>query len=149
MKTFVCSMALAITLAVGNTAWAGEADSAIRGGAATFVATFNAGDSQALSMLYTEDGAVLPPGAPVLEGRAAIATFWQGAMDSGLKLTSLVPLEITQAGNLATDVGTLTLSAPNGAGGRAEISAKYIVIWLEGADGVWRLHRDMWNLNPL
>jgi hypothetical protein len=25
---------------------------------------------------------------------------------------------------------------------------KFIVVWPRGDDGVWRLHRDIWNMDP-
>ena len=50
---------------------------------AAFEEAFNAGDSAAVAALYTEDAIALPPGGPMVEGRAAIQEMWQGAMDGG------------------------------------------------------------------
>jgi len=148
MKIFVCTLAAMFIVALGTQVRADDAQHAIEAGAPVFAETFNAGDGAALAAYYTENAQLLPPGSDIVEGREAIAAFWQGAMDSGLKLDAVTPVEITQAGDMAVDIGMLALTAPDGAGGTVSLSAKYIVIWQLGDDGVWRLHRDTWNMNP-
>jgi len=105
-------------------------------------------DGTALAAFYTEDAALMPPGAWLVDGREEIAAFWQAAMDRGLVINSIVPDEIMQSGDQAIDIGTISLSAPDGSGGMVDLSAMYTVMWQQGSDGVWRLHRDMWNMNP-
>ena len=43
-------------------------------------AAFNKGDAAALAAMYAEDAYVLPPGAEMVRGRAAIQDFWGGAV---------------------------------------------------------------------
>ena len=127
-------------------ALAQNAEDAIRQQVDTFVSTFNAGDGKALGDLYTEDAIVLPPGSAMVEGRQAIGEFWQGAVDAGLKDLALAPAEIVAQGDAAYEVGTLQLSAPGEGGEPQAVEGKYVVVWQKGADGTWRLHRDIWNL---
>ncbi|MBT3929890.1 MAG: DUF4440 domain-containing protein [Alphaproteobacteria bacterium] len=136
MKTFAYSLILTIAATVGGQAWAEEAQSAIMAGAPVFVETYNASDGAALAAFYTEDAALLPPGGARVNGREAIAAFWQGAMDSGLVINSLTPTEIMQSGDQAVDVGTISLSAPDGSGGMVELSAKYTVMWKQDSECV-------------
>ncbi len=145
----ILNAALAVMLAsLATPAWADGAQAAIEAGAVAFVEADASGDGGQVAALYTEDGAVLPPGGTQVDGRDGIAAFWQGAIDSGLVLTGIEPLEISESGDQAVDIGFVHLSAPDGEGGMTALTAKYIVIWQRGADGVWRLHRDIWNLNP-
>ncbi|MCH8166979.1 MAG: DUF4440 domain-containing protein [Proteobacteria bacterium] len=101
----------------------------------------NTGDSDAVASSYTADAAVLPPGAPRMDGREAIKAFWQGAIDMGLTDITIEPVEVDILGNVATDVGTISARL-----GDAELTGKYIVIWKNGSDG-WLIHRDTWNFD--
>jgi uncharacterized protein (TIGR02246 family) len=123
---------------------AGSVTEAIEARSLEFEAAFNAGDSAALGTLYAPDAAVLPPGGSRIDGREGIAAFWASAIESGLADLDLVATEIIATGDSALDVGTLTLSAPGENGARAVVAAKYVVHWVQ-IDGVWHLHRDIWN----
>ena len=101
----------------------------------------------AAAALYTEDGQVMPPDGPIVGGgRAGIAEFWKGAVAAlGLQSAVLKTLEVEVSGpDSAFEVGEATLQL---AGGPARV--KFVVIWKKGADGQWRLHRDIWNGYPL
>ena len=108
----------------------------------------NAGDGKAAAEFYTEDAALFPPGAERVDGKAAIAEFWQGAIDAGVADVDLETVEVIEADDLAYEVGTVSLTAPTSDGGRAPASGKYLVVWQHTDDGAWQLHRDMWNMNP-
>ena len=56
-----------------------------------FIESFNKGDAAAVADMYTTDARLLPPNGPMVEGRAEIQKFWQGAIGAGLKLLSLEP----------------------------------------------------------
>ncbi len=53
------------------------------------------GQFDALSGVYTAGARVLPPGAPMVEGRAAIAEFWKVAVEglgvTGATLKTIMP----------------------------------------------------------
>ncbi len=108
-----------------------------------FVAAFNAGDGAALASLYSRDATLFPPGAERVDGRSAIQTFWQGAMDAGMKLDELRATEVISRGDIAGEMGGFILSVP-GDSGVTKVIGEYIVIWKR--DGhTWQLHRDIWN----
>src|SRR5690349_19670943 len=46
----------------------------------TFVSAFAKGDAATVAALYTEEAAILPPGAPIMKGRKNIEAFWKEAM---------------------------------------------------------------------
>ena len=113
-----------------------------------FEAAFNSGDAAALAALYTPDAAVMAPNLARIDGRAQIQGLWQNFFDAGITDIDLITDElVTQEAN-ASEVGHFTLKAPDGKGGTATLTGKYIVIWQLGGDGTWRLHRDIWNNNP-
>ena len=124
-------------------------EDAIRKQVDALARAFNAGDGNGMGALYTEDAVLLPPGQERIEGRARIAAFWQGAIGAGFKDLVLTPVEITGSGDAAYEMGTVTLSAPAEGGGRQPVAGKYVVVWRKGADGAWRLHRDIWNLDAI
>jgi uncharacterized protein (TIGR02246 family) len=75
-------------------------------------------DATAIAELYAEDGAVMPPNAPIGKGRAAIEQTWASMMRTpGFDLT-FVPEQIvvSSSGDMALDRGTYRLTvAPDGA----------------------------------
>ncbi len=107
----------------------------------------NSKDAESIGPNYTEEGSVLPPGAPRQDGRAAVQAFWQAAIDMGLADVVVNTHEVEELGDVATAVGTLSGTVPDGEGGRTALAGKFIVLWRKGADGTWRLHRDIWNFD--
>ena len=106
-----------------------------------FEATFGRGDAPGVAALYTDDARLLPAGSDFITGREAIAQFWQGAFDAGMKAVSLVTLEVEKQGDTVYEVGELDI---RGADGTLLDHAKYVVIWKrEGSS--WKLHRDIWT----
>ena len=147
MRRFIVLAALPLLLGAvpGH---AQDAKAAIDEAAMALESAFNTGDGKGMAELYTEDAALFPPGAERVDGKAAIAEFWQGAIDSGLADADLETIEVVESGDLAYEVGELSLSAPGSDGERVPLTGKYLVVWQQGDDDTWRLHRDIWNLNP-
>jgi ketosteroid isomerase-like protein len=106
-----------------------------------FMGAFARGDAQAVAACYTADGWLLPPGSEVVQGTAAITTFWRGAMDAGIASATLDTVEVGGGEETASEVGRYTLSGGDGA---ILDRGKYVVIWRRDG-GAWKLHRDIWN----
>jgi uncharacterized protein (TIGR02246 family) len=138
----------ALLVAQGTALAAETAEEGIKTTGAEFEDAFNDGDGAAVGALYTQDAAVLPPDGARVDGRKAIAEFWQGAIDAGLKNLDLQTLEVLDAGDLAVEVGKVSLTTTGSVGKAVPMAGKYIVIWQRDDDGAWRLHRDIWNLDP-
>ena len=107
----------------------------------------NAGNAAGVADLYTEDAALMPPGAARLDGRDAIQQFWQGMLDAGVGEISVATQEVEEAGNSAVEVGIISATAPGDGDARVTLSGKYIVVWRRDGGGNWRLHRDIWNFD--
>ena len=106
-----------------------------------FMAAFSRGDAAGAAAVYTADAQVLAPNSDVITGQQAIQTFWQRAMDMGVKAVKLATVEVVGDGHTAYEVGQFTLQ---GAEGQVLDAGKYVVIWRQEA-GQWKLHRDIWN----
>ncbi len=109
-----------------------------------FEATFNAGDhAGAARAVYTQDANVLPPGAPRIEGREAIAGFWDAAArQMQIQSVRLATVSLTPLGDAASEIGAATLEL---AGGQ-QVEVKYVVLWKQ-ENGAWKWHVDIWNSN--
>jgi uncharacterized protein (TIGR02246 family) len=138
----------ALLIAHGAALAAESAEEGVKTASAKFEDAFNGGDGAAVGALYTEDAAILPPDAARVDGKAAIAEFWQGAIDAGLKDLDLQTVEVLDRGDLAVEVGKVSLTTTGSVGKAVPVSGKYVVVWQRGDDGAWRLHRDIWNLDP-
>ena len=100
------------------------------------------GDFSALERVYTRDARILPPGAPMVSGRAAIADFWRGAAAAlGVEGIRLQTLSLDVLGDRAQEIGRAELTV---AGGQGPVALKYVVLW-KREDGAWRWDVDIWN----
>ena len=76
-----------------------------------------------------------------VEGKNAIQTFWQGALEMGVKSFKSEIIETEASGNLSYLVGKYTLYGSE----LQEIDqGKYISV-LKNIDGKWKVHRDIYN----
>ena len=111
-----------------------------------FIEAFNRGDAAAVANMYTVDARVLPPNAEMVEGRANIQKFWQGAITAGFKMVSLDAINVETQGNIAVEVGTYTITVPGAGGVTTTDKGKYVVVWKrEGRS--WKLATDVYNTN--
>lgn len=111
-------------------------------------AATNAGDAEAMGMLYAGDAVSMPPNASSLVGRAAIVA--DAAADFAIMTANLS--SNTEGhylmGDMAVDWGTYLFT------GTVEDSdititddGKYVAIWKLQPDGSWQIVRDIWNSN--
>jgi len=92
-----------------------------------WTAAFNKGDAAAVAAMYTQDAYVLPAGAPMVKGRAAIEAFMRQTMqqigDFKLTTVDVKPL----GGNAAREIGTATFKTK--AQPPQDGAVKYAVVW--------------------
>ena len=99
------------------------------------------GDAAGFAGLYAENAMLLPPGNDFVHGKQAIAKFWKGVMDMGIKKVKLDVEQVESLGDTAIEIGRYTLG---GQGGETIDKGKYIVEW-KHEKGKWKLYRDIWN----
>ncbi|MGC3945867.1 MAG: SgcJ/EcaC family oxidoreductase [Chryseolinea sp.] len=106
-----------------------------------FEKRFASGDATGMASLYTQEALLMPPGAPVQQGRNAIGAFWKMVMEMGIKNARLTTKHIDELGETAVEVGEYELG---GQDGQSIDRGKYIVVWKK-EKGDWRLDKDIWN----
>src|SRR5258706_9673187 len=101
----------------------------------------------ALDDIYTSDARILPPGAPMISGRAAIKDFWAGLIPS-VNATSAVlsSVDVMATGDGVVEIGKALLTVSPDGQGTAEMEVKYVVYWRQ-EDSRWKWHVDIWNPN--
>jgi uncharacterized protein (TIGR02246 family) len=110
--------------------------------ASEWEAARNAGDADAMAAAHTEDAEILPPNAPVIEGRAGIRTYFRNLFEQRTAPAVFDVREIVVFGNFAYRQGNYSVTL---ADGRTEYG-KFIQLW-KREDGVWKIHRQMWSRN--
>ena len=111
-----------------------------------FMEAVDKGDANAIAALYTEDARLLPPGAPPMDGRAAIEAYWKEGLAAGIAGLKLDTQTVDECGDgWALEVGTAVATMGQGADA-IEASGKYVVQFREEA-GTWRLAMDIWNFD--
>jgi uncharacterized protein (TIGR02246 family) len=139
LTRLVFALALGLSMIQTQFALAGDKED-IEAAVAEWAKAANAGDAAGIAALYTDDAVLLPPGAPIAQGKDKIQGLWKSMLDMGVSNIQLNPTEIIVSGNDASEVGTFSYTA-----GDTKGTGKYIVLWRKGDDGKWRLRRDIWN----
>ena len=120
-------------------------EQAIRGHVDRWLGLVKAKDAAGIAELYAEDGAVMPPNAPIGKGRTAVQKTWASMMATPGFGLIFVPEQIilSSSGDMALDRGTYTLTiAPNGA--TQTDTGKYVVVWRKiGRE--WKVAADIFN----
>lgn len=101
----------------------------------------------AIDQIYTTDARILPPGAPMVSGRAAIKEFWSNLINTiNAKSAVLASVEVFPTSDGVVEIGSAALTIQPAGENAIEIPVKYVVYWRE-EDGRWKWHVDIWNQN--
>jgi uncharacterized protein (TIGR02246 family) len=123
----------------------GGDEQAIRGQVDRWLQLIKAKDAPGIAALYAEDGAVMPPNAPIGKGRAAIERTWASMMATPGFDLAITPEQIivSSSGDMALDRGTYRLTiTPDGAA--QTDTGKYVVVWRK-IGGEWKAAADIFN----
>ena len=109
-----------------------------------WAAAFNKGDAAAVAAMYTEDAYVLPAGAAMVKGRAAIEALWREDMKQ-IGDPKITTLDVKPLGaGAAREIGTATFKTKSQP--PQEVTVKYAVVW-QKEGGKWKLLQDIWNMD--
>src|SRR5689334_24762047 len=131
----------------GKDAGVREARAAIEAANAKFSEAFARGDAKALSAMYTSDAIAFPPDSEMIRGNEAIGQYWKATRDGGVRSAVLTTVDVGRSGDIAYEVGKVSLTIQPAGKEPTTASAKYVVVWKK-VDGSWKLHRDIWNGLP-
>ena len=120
-------------------------ETAIRGQVDQWLKLIKAKDAAAITQLYVEDGAVMPPNAPIAKGHADVEKTWASLMKiPGFDLTFAPEvIVVASSGDLALDRGTYRLSV-SPSGKPQTDTGKYVVVWRK-VNGEWKAAADIFN----
>lgn len=95
---------------------------------------------------YAEDAVFMFPGAPAVQGKAAMTEPFTGTMQStSFSDATMHTDNVVVSGDLAVENGTYKWTiTPKGAKPMAD-SGKYLTVWQQQADGGWKIIRDINN----
>lgn len=97
-----------------------------------------------LADFYTQETVVFPPRGDPLRGRESLRRYWTRAPEQKVLNHVVTPERIDVDRSLATEHGWFKLTFQRGDALPAVDSARYVSIWIRGADGKWRKHLDNW-----
>jgi ketosteroid isomerase-like protein len=101
-------------------------------------------DSSIFLNSYTEDACVLPPNAPMVCGREALAKFFRAGYNMGIRGGKFITTNVYGNGiEYVTEEGTGQVFDEQG---NVFDDFKYLVIWKKTKDG-WKMYRDSFNSN--
>jgi uncharacterized protein (TIGR02246 family) len=100
------------------------------------------GDAAAILVHYADDALILGSGAPVLQGKPAVAAFLHGLFD-GNTLSDVQGnvTDIMVSSDLAVETGTYAMTITPRDGRAVADRGKYIHVWKKSAEGSWKIVR--------
>lgn len=113
-------------------------------------AAFLAGNAAGVADLYTEDAAQVQAAGDWARGREGITKAMQAQFDT-LAVTAREDIteEVLPAGDYLVEIGHYSFQGTSKTGSKpASGAGRYMVLWRQDADGVWRIHRDIGNDAP-
>jgi len=122
---------------------AAGAENEIRAAIAEWVAIYNRNDWSALANQFTEDAVMMPPNAPAVTGRAAIAA-WEAENEAGFRI-ALRPDEISIIGDRAIIHGRSCVFIPLEDGTVGVDIGKFLEVRRRQPDGRWLVAQDVFN----
>ena len=105
-------------------------------------------DAEAAANQYAEDAMLLPPGEPMVKGRADIKKYWQGGIDAGIVEASVKTLDAASDGDLGYEIGTFELKLKDSTGNIIVDKGRYTEILRRDSSGKWISVYGMWNSDP-
>lgn len=102
-------------------------------------------DFAALGPFYEERARLLPPGAPMVEGRAAIQAAQQKMIEGGVQALDLECVDVIEAGDFAIEIGRTTVTIRLLGLLSITRTGKSVVVWRRQKDGTFKIVVDTFN----
>ena len=118
----------------------------LRAAERALIRALESSDPTAWVYWYTEDAVFVGPGAPAVQGRAALLQM-AGAMKP-LSSVNIKPLRTEASGNLAYvyGQGSWINGRPPNAGATSYV--RILMVWRKESDGQWRVAQELLDADP-
>jgi ketosteroid isomerase-like protein len=144
-KLYCMALALAVFGIQASAADSAAEVAALHAVDQVWVKSYNGGDVDTVASLYDEHAMLMPPGAPVANGRAAIHAFFAKDMaessKAGLKFSLGPKPDGGASGDLGWASGTYEVKDKSG---KVVDKGKYLSVSVKKG-GKWLYVRDTWN----
>jgi len=108
--------------------------------------TFNSGDSDALSRLYTENAILSPGNAESLVGQEQIDNLFKSFIDNGVHNHSIKIIEAYRDHNQITQLARWQAEGVNDKQEPISFGGVLMTVIEKSPDGVWLTHSHIWNM---
>ena len=116
----------------------------IRQRTADFATTFNTKEVDKLVGFYASEIVFMPPNAPKLRGKDAVANFFKDMFSQGATELKLESTDVGGHGPLAYESGTYSMNRRPTAGAHTRDRGKYMFIW-RNSNGQWLMEYTIWS----
>ncbi len=121
-------------------------EAAVRDADAQWSKTAGSGDVDGTVSYYVDDASLLPPNAPIANGKQAIRAMWASLLVPGTTISwDASKVEVARSGDLATVMGTYQDSMKDPQGNPVNDRGKFVEVWKKQADGKWKVVADIFN----
>jgi ketosteroid isomerase-like protein len=115
---------------------------AIRAAESALAEAFESPDPTAWVDFYTEDAIFIGPGAPAIEGRAALLDV---APHIRLSSPEIIAESTFGSGDFAATAGRASWAGGPSGSDAPRVRRRFLMVWWRDAHGVWRIAREMLN----
>jgi len=140
-------LALGIVTACGGQAQdVDSAEAAIAEARRAFWDAHERGDADALVELATDDAALFAPGMEEVRGRDALRDAARQMFDAmTVEDFTIIQQEVEVHGSSAYELTTYSETLQMGDGDPTPVRGRYLIVWRQGEDGTWRVHRNLFH----
>ena len=99
---------------------------------------------------WSDDANIVPAGAPIISGKAAIRDFvTQSFATPGFHISwKTLDAAVSQDGTMGYTTGESTITAPGPDGKLVTEMGRGIAVWRRDSNGSWKCVYDTWNHGP-
>jgi len=108
-----------------------------------FAMSFNTGNFDQASALFSKDGMIVTPGMEAVHGQKAIEATLRRLGDLGYSDLRLETARVEHSGDLAMEIGRFTVKLRKGDGTGTTDRGSYVKVWRRL--GVWLVVADCWS----
>lgn len=104
------------------------------------------GDADALVELMTDDAALFAPGMEEVRGRDALLEAARQMFEvMTVEDFAIIDQEVEVHGSSAYELTTYSETLQMGDGDPTPVRGRYLIVWKQGEDGTWRVHRNLFH----